>query len=66
MNIQTLDARFAQLRLRDLMLLEHLAELGSLRAAAERLHVSQPAVTQALQGLEAAFGTALVERGRRS
>jgi molybdate transport repressor ModE-like protein len=65
MDSQTLDARFAQLRLRDLMLLEHLAELGSLRAAAERLHVSQPAVTQALQGLEAAFGTALVERGRR-
>jgi len=59
------DSRYAQLRLRDLLLLEHIAELGSLRAAAERLHVTQSAVSQALQGLEAAFGTALVERGRR-
>jgi DNA-binding transcriptional LysR family regulator len=61
----TLDARYAQLRLRDLLLLEHIAELGSLRAAAERLHVTQSAVSQALAGLESAFGTTLVERGRR-
>lgn len=60
-----LEARYAQLRLRDLLMLEHIAELGSLRAAAERLHVTQSAVSQALAGLESAFGTALVERGRR-
>jgi molybdate transport repressor ModE-like protein len=60
-----LEARYAQLRLRDLLLLEHIADLGSLRAAAERLHVSQSAVSQALAGLEDAFGTTLVERGRR-
>ncbi len=57
--------RLEQLRLRDLALLVHIEQHGSLRKVAEVLHVTQPAVTQALQGLEQAFGTALVERGRR-
>ncbi|MBK7473916.1 MAG: LysR family transcriptional regulator [Betaproteobacteria bacterium] len=63
-----LPARFAQLRLRDLMLLEHLDELGSLTEAAARMHVTQSAITQALQSLEEAFGRSLVarrQRGRR-
>jgi molybdate transport repressor ModE-like protein len=60
-----LPARFAQLRLRDLMLLEHLQELGSLTEAATRLHVTQSAITQALQSIEEAFGQTLVARGRR-
>lgn len=60
-----LPARFAQLRLRDLMLLEHLEELGSLTAAAARMHVTQSAITQALQSLEEAFGRPLISRGRR-
>ncbi|MBL0729954.1 LysR family transcriptional regulator [Piscinibacter sp. HJYY11] len=60
-----MTARIEQLRLRDLLLLEHIAEHGSLRKVAEALHVTQPAVTQALQGLEQAFGVELVERGRR-
>ena len=54
-----------QIRLRDLMLLEHVHTLGTLREAAIVLHVTQPAVTQMLKGLERAFGVALVERGRR-
>jgi len=54
-----------QLRLRDLMLLEHIAGLGTLRRVAQTLHVTQPAVTQMLHGLERAMGAALVERGRR-
>ncbi|MET0334782.1 MAG: LysR family transcriptional regulator [Rhizobacter sp.] len=57
--------RVEQLRLRDLSLLEHIATHGSLRKVAEVLHVTQPAVTQALQGLEQAFGVTLVDRGRR-
>lgn len=61
----TLTARIEQLRLRDLLLLEPIAQHGSLRKVAESLHVTQPAVTQALQGLEQAFGVTLVERGRR-
>lgn len=60
-----LPARFGQLRVRDLLLLEHLDKLGSLTETAARLHVTQSAITQALQVLEQAFGTALVERGRR-
>lgn len=58
-------ARIEQLRLRDLLLLDHLDQTGSLRVTAERLHVTQPAVTQALQVVEHAFGVALVQRGPR-
>ena len=58
-------ARIAQLRLRDLLLLEHIAATGSLRQVAELLHVTQPAITLALRGLEQAFGVELAERGRR-
>jgi DNA-binding transcriptional LysR family regulator len=54
-----------QIRLRDLMLLEHVADLGTLRQAAEALHVTQPAVTQMLKGIEQAFGVPLVLRNRR-
>ena len=61
----SLSPRIEQLRLRDLLLLEHIETEGSLRKVAEALHVTQPAVTQALQGLERAFDVALVERGRR-
>jgi DNA-binding transcriptional LysR family regulator len=60
-----LPPRFDQLRVRDLLLLEHLHDLGSLTEVAARLHVTQSAITQALRVLEQGFGTALVERGRR-
>jgi len=60
-----LPARFAQLRVRDLTLLEHVEELGSLTEVAARAHVTQSAITQALQSLEEAFGKSLVARGRR-
>jgi DNA-binding transcriptional LysR family regulator len=58
-------SRIGQLRLRDLLLLEQIDAHGTLRKVAELMHVTQPAVTQALQGLERAFGVELVERGRR-
>lgn len=60
-----LPPRFAQLRVRDLMLIEHIDELGSLTEAAERMNVTQSAITQALQSVEDAFGMPLVERTRR-
>ena len=60
-----LGTRFAQLRLRDLLLLEKIEELGSLRAVAEVFNLTQPAVTHALKALEHAFGALLVARGRR-
>ena len=65
METPALPARFAQLRLRDLLLLEHLAEIGSLTQVALRMHVTQSAITQALKSLEEAFGSPLVARGRR-
>ncbi|HEV8501572.1 MAG TPA: LysR family transcriptional regulator [Casimicrobiaceae bacterium] len=66
MPARPLPVRYAQLRLRDLTLLEHVAELGSLTETAARMHVTQSAITQALQSLEKAFGRPLVERGRRA
>jgi molybdate transport repressor ModE-like protein len=65
MSTAALPARFAQLRVRDLMLLEHLEEFGSLTNVAVHMHVTQSAITQALQSLEEAFGKSLVTRGRR-
>lgn len=68
MNDRALDpisARIGQLRLRDLMLLEHVDRLGTLAKVGEAMHVTQPAVTQALQVLERAFGVPLVLRERR-
>ena len=65
MRTPALPTRFAQFRLRDLMLLEHLEELSSLTQAAARMHVTQSAITQALQSLEEAFGRRLVTRGGR-
>jgi DNA-binding transcriptional LysR family regulator len=62
---ETLPTRFARLRLRDLLLLEHLHDLGTLTEAAARLHVTQSAITQAVHSLEEGFGRPLVVRGRR-
>ncbi|MFF3327018.1 LysR family transcriptional regulator [Streptomyces sp. NPDC002889] len=52
--------------LRDLELLEAMAEAGSLTAAAERLYVSQPALSQRLTRMEDRLGMRLFDRqGRR-
>lgn len=50
------------MRLQQLQLLLVLAQTGSLRASAEMLHVSQPALTKSLRQLEDEFGTTLVLR----
>ena len=42
-----------------------IARQGNLSRAAEALHVTQPALTARLQGLEAELGSALFVRGRR-
>ncbi len=57
--------RIDRLRVRHLRLLELVVTMGSLTAAAEALHISQPSTTKMLQELEHAFGCVLVDRSAR-
>lgn len=57
-----LDGR---VRMRHLMLVTTLAEAGTLVAAAELLHVTQPFLSRGLQELETAVGVKLFDRGPR-
>jgi LysR family transcriptional regulator, regulator of abg operon len=50
------------MRLQHLQLILAIAEAGTLRAAAGRMNVTQPALTKALRQLEDEFGTAMVLR----
>jgi DNA-binding transcriptional LysR family regulator len=52
-------------KLRDLDVLITVVEAGSMRKATERLHLSQPAVTAAIQELEDAAGVPLLERSHQ-
>lgn len=54
-----------RLKMRHLMLLLEIEEVGSLTRAAERVASSQPAVTNALADLESMFGSPLFERTTR-
>lgn len=51
-----------RIRLLHLRLLVGIADTGSLLAAAQQLHISQPAASKALQQLESSLGEALVLR----
>lgn len=53
-----------QITLRQLRALAALAETGNFRRAAERLGITQPSLSAQIAGLEAALGTALIERSR--
>jgi DNA-binding transcriptional LysR family regulator len=52
----------ASLNLRHLHTFGEVARLGSVSAAARAVHISQPAVTQAVAGVERYFGVALLTR----
>jgi DNA-binding transcriptional LysR family regulator len=56
------DFLVRRLRLRHLELLVALAEAGTMRAAATRLHLSQPALSKMLVEVEDGFGARLFER----
>ena len=55
----------SRLKIRQLMLLSSLGELGNLRRAAAELGMTQPAATKLLRELEAALNVELFERSRR-
>ncbi|WP_258129998.1 LysR family transcriptional regulator [Achromobacter anxifer] len=54
-----------RLRIRHLELLSHLREVSTVHAAAERMHLSQPAVTRMIQEIEEVFGGPLFDRMTR-
>jgi DNA-binding transcriptional LysR family regulator len=56
------DYLVRRLRMRHLELVVALADAGSMRAASERLHLSQPALSKMLGELEAGFGSRLFDR----
>ncbi|MBX3623063.1 MAG: LysR family transcriptional regulator [Rhizobacter sp.] len=60
-----LDHLVRRLRLRHFELLIKLAEAGTMRAAADQLSLTQPAISKMLVEIEAAFGTRLFERSRQ-
>src|SRR5262245_24480538 len=54
-----------QLRLRDLHVLQAVAQHGSMAKAAAHLSVTQPAISQSIGDLEAIVGVKLLDRGPR-
>lgn len=62
---RTPEQRRRRVRLRDLETLIAVAQAGGIRRAAAALHLSQPAVSKAMQELEDVLGVRLFERGRR-
>lgn len=62
---RAVPALAGRLRLRQLLLLRTVAEVGNLRRAAALLQMTQPAATRLLQELEHRLGGALFERSSR-
>src|SRR6218665_2765063 len=60
------DRLVRTLRLRHLELLLALAETSTMRGAAARLHLSQPAISKMLGELESCFGARLFERSHQA
>jgi DNA-binding transcriptional LysR family regulator len=62
---QKKDGRALRLKLRDLQMVQALAEAGSMAAAAEQLALSQPAISKAMSELEHGLGVQLLDRSSR-
>lgn len=61
--LMTPSTRQRRIRLRDLETLAAVVHSGSMRKAAESIHMSQPAVSRAVRELENALGVRLLQRG---
>jgi DNA-binding transcriptional LysR family regulator len=61
LNIEQIGRR---LKLRDMRILMAVAECGTMGKAAEKLAVSQPAVSKAISDMERAVGVRLLDRGQ--
>src|SRR5258706_15632452 len=64
-NIPSLSFLHHRIKLRQLELMLRLAEDGSLRGAADTMHISQPAASKMLHELESALALQLFERHPR-
>ena len=53
-----------RIRLRDLETLAAVVQAGSMRKAAQLMHLSQPAISRSIRDLEQAIGCELLQRGR--
>jgi DNA-binding transcriptional LysR family regulator len=62
---QKKEGRPLRLKLRDLQMLQALAEAGSMAAAAEQLALSQPAISKAMSEMEHGLGAQLLDRSSR-
>src|SRR5947208_8712043 len=63
--MQLIDRVGHRLKLRDLRLLDTVVRVRSMAKAAQRLNISQPAVSKAIAALEHVFGVRLVSRNRQ-
>lgn len=63
-TLSSVDALLTRLKLRHLLLMEALIELGSVRAAARRLGMAQPVASVLLREIEHVFGRPMFERSR--
>jgi DNA-binding transcriptional LysR family regulator len=64
-NLPTLATLMSRLRLKQLHLLSALADQGSLQKAADRVALTQPGASKALQEMESIIGVPLFERTSR-
>lgn len=60
-----MQTKLLQLRIKHLALLDKIATAGSLHGAASSMHLSQPALSNMLQEIEAIFGTQLFIRTQK-
>ena len=64
-NIPLVDAMMRRLKLKPLLIFERVLESSSIARAARELNLTQPAVTKAIQELEADLDVPLFERTNR-